>query len=107
MKKKVLGIAVSLMISAAAFAADGKKVFESNGCAGCHKPDQETVGPSLKKIAGAYASKKEDLGKFLAGEAQPIIYPDKFAIMKPNLIKAKSLSKEDKTALVEFLLTQK
>ncbi len=108
MKRMFLGIATGLLLlPGVALAADGKKVFDDGGCTLCHKPKEETIGPALTKIAATYASKKDDLVRFLSEEGQPIVYPDKFAIMKPNLLKTKALSKEDRSALADYILSQK
>jgi cytochrome c551/c552 len=85
----------------------GKQLFTSKGCGACHQPNADTVGPSLAKIAQAYAGKKEDLIKFLKGEGQAIVDPAKFAIMQPNLNQLKGLSDEDLEAIAEYILSVK
>jgi cytochrome c len=44
------------------------------------------------------------LVKFLSGEGKAIVDPAKETVMKPNLEITKKLSKEEKEALVEFIL---
>jgi cytochrome c len=104
MKKWIAAAAAALFLAPAALAADGKALFEANGCTACHTPDKDTVGPSLMKIAQEYKGKKEELGKFLQGTAKPIVDPAGFAMMKPNLTKTQALSKEELASLADFLL---
>jgi cytochrome c len=104
MKKWITAAAAALFLATAALAADGKALFDANGCIACHNPDKDTVGPSLAKIAEKYKGKKEELVKFLDGTAKPIIDPTGFAMMKPNLTKTQALSKEERAALSDFLL---
>ena len=103
--KKLLALMV--LTGGITFAADGGAIFKSKGCASCHQPNADTVGPSLKKIAQAYDGKKDQLVKFLKGEAQPIVDPAKFAIMKAQLTTLKGLSDEELGALADFMLKHK
>ena len=104
MRKFVLILAIA---GGTALAADGASIFKAKGCASCHQPNADTVGPSLKKIAQAYAGKKDQLVKFLKGQAQPIVDPAKFAIMKPQLTMLKGLSDEELSALADYILSFK
>ncbi len=84
----------------------GKNVFQSKGCAACHQPAADSVGPSLKKIAQAYGS-VDELVKFLKGEAKPKVWPQKFAIMKPQLNQIKDLSEQDLKDMASYILSNK
>ncbi len=97
-------IAVMVLAGGLSFAADGEKIFKSKGCASCHQPNIDTVGPSLKKIAQAYAGKKDQLVKFLKGQAPAIVDPAKFAIMKAQLTTLKGLSDKELEALADYML---
>ena len=108
MKKLLAGALTGLTLMAGSvLAADGKTIFQSKGCTGCHQPATPAVGPSLKDIAKAYAGKKEDLIKFLKGEGKAIVDPGKFALMKPQLNTTKALSDEELKALVDYMLSHK
>ncbi len=85
----------------------GQQLFTANGCTACHQEKADTVGPSLAKIAQAYAGKKEDLIKFLKGEGKAIVDPAKFSIMEPNLAKTKGLADGDLSALADYILSVK
>jgi len=103
--RKVLAIMV--LAGGIAFAADGEKIFKSKGCASCHQPTADTVGPSLKKIAQAYAGKKDQLIKFLKGQAPAIVDPKKEAIMRAQLSMIKNLPDDQLEALADFMLKHK
>jgi len=107
--KKVLASALAglTLMAGSVLAADGKTVFQSKGCTACHQPQVDTVGPSLKTIAKTYNGKKEDLIKFLKGEAKPKVWPDKFPMMQPQLNTTKALSKKDLEALADYILNSK
>jgi len=101
MATAVLGLAISF---SGAMAADGGALFKSKGCTACHQPTVKTVGPSLKEIAQTYKGKEDQLIKFLKGEADPIVDPAKFGIMKPYLNATKNLSDEELKAMAEFIM---
>lgn len=105
MKRWFLLSAALLFFSATAHAADGKAIFDSNGCSACHAPQTEVVGPALTKIAAAYSGKRPELISFLDGNTQPIVEPDKFSLMKPNLDKTKALTGEERAALADYILS--
>ncbi|WP_457635314.1 c-type cytochrome [Persephonella sp.] len=102
MATAVLGLAVTV---SGAMAVDGKALFKSKGCGACHQANVKTVGPSLKEIAQAYKGKEAELIKFLKGEAEPIVDPAKFGIMKPQLNATKNLSDEELKAMAEYMLS--
>ncbi|NPA53346.1 MAG: c-type cytochrome [Aquificae bacterium] len=108
MKKVILSAVLGVAVMATgALAGNGEQLFKSKGCAACHQATVDTVGPSLKKIAQAYAGKEADLIKFLKGEHKAIVDPAKFAIMQPQLNATKSLSDEELKALAEYILSFK
>jgi cytochrome c len=97
----VLGVAIAVT---GAMAADGEALFKSKGCAACHNPTVDTVGPSLKKIAAAYKGKKADLIKFLKGEGKAIVDPAKAGIMTPQLNTTKAMSDKELEAIADYML---
>ncbi len=101
---KIWIAAAALLLSPTAFAADGKALFEGNGCVACHAPDRDTVGPSLARIAAEYKGKKAALVKFLEGSTKPVVAPDAFATMKPNLAKTQALTAKERQVLADYLL---
>jgi cytochrome c len=105
MKKVFLTILGLFFVASTTFAADGKTIFQSKGCASCHNPTADTVGPSLKKIASAYKGKENELIAFLKGQHKAIVDPAKFPIMMPQLNTTKKLSDDELKALAEFILS--
>lgn len=99
--------AMMVLAGGIAFAADGASIFKSKGCASCHQPKADTVGPSLKKIAKAYTGKEAELVKFLKGQAPAIIDPAKYAIMKAQLTMVKNLPEDQLKALAQYMLSFK
>lgn len=83
----------------------GKEIFEGKGmCATCHKPDVKIVGPSVKEIAKIYTDKKASISIFLQGEADPIVDPTQFEIMKANFAITKTMTEEELKALEDYML---
>ncbi len=106
MKKLLLSGLIGLALTASAtFAADGKTVFQSKGCAACHNPTADTVGPALKKIAAAYKGHEDELIKFLKGQGKAKVDPAKFAIMMPQLNTTKALPEDQLKALADFIVS--
>jgi len=85
----------------------GKDLYVKKGCNLCHHPEKEVVGPSFKHVAETYKGNKEDLLKFLNGEAQPIVNPKEFSFMKSVLIQLKRMKPEEREALADFILSSK
>jgi cytochrome c len=85
----------------------GKEIFKSKGCIFCHKLGDRSSGtiPSLSELAKAYKGKQKQLVKYLNGEADPIVKPERAVIMKRQIEKTKALSDSDRTALADFLLS--
>lgn len=104
----VIFIFLLCLFSAAALSADenGEKIFKSRGCIFCHKSEglSGTI-PSLSELAKAYEGKKEQLIRYLMGEAPPIIQPERAVTMKRQLEKTKALSDSERTALADFMLS--
>lgn len=82
----------------------GQELFENEGnCIACHKPDQKIIGPSLQEIAKIYKEKKGDIVLFLKEEADPIVDPSQYEIMKTNFAITKTMSDEQLQALEEYI----
>jgi len=83
--------------------AKGKKLTKVNGCIACHKEDAKSVGPSYKEVAQVYKEKKGNMVKFLKGNADPIVDPPQFAVMKANLPITQKMGGDDLAALVAYI----
>nr|WP_294781444.1 c-type cytochrome [uncultured Flavobacterium sp.] len=85
----------------------GKELFEGTGnCAACHQPDQKVIGPSIKEIAKIYKDKNGDIVTFLKGNADPIVDPSQFAVMKTNFAITQAMSDEELKAIETYIYSQ-
>jgi cytochrome c len=99
--------AVCMVAMNTARADEGETIFKSQGCRSCHKKESASkVNPSLTDIATAYQGKQEQLIKYLNGESEAIVRPEKANLMKRHIEKTKKLPEADLKALVDFLLRQ-
>ena len=88
-------------------ADEGETIFKSQGCMSCHKKESTSkVNPSLAEISMAYQGKEEQLARYLGGESEAIVRPEKASLMKRYIEKTKELSDTDRKALTDFLLRQ-
>ncbi|WP_457635876.1 c-type cytochrome [Persephonella sp.] len=83
---------------------NGEALFKAKGCSACHQPEKESVGPSLSKISQVYSKDKSKLISFLKGEGKPIVDPQKFGIMSPQLSATKDMSDKELSALADYIL---
>ena len=107
---KKLGIwitnAVCIIAMNTARANEGETIFKSQGCMSCHKIESASkVNPSLAEISRAYKGMEEQLIKYLQGDSEAIVRPEKSNLMKRKIEKTKALSDSDRKALAEFILS--
>lgn len=82
----------------------GKQIFEGKGnCISCHQVDQKVIGPSIQEIAKIYKDKNANIISFLKEEAEPIVDPSQFAVMKTNLPITKAMSEEELKAIESYI----
>lgn len=82
----------------------GKNIFEGKGnCTACHQVDQKVIGPSIQEIAKTYKDKKGDIITFLKGNAEPIVDPSQFDVMKTNFPITKAMSHEELKAIESYI----
>lgn len=85
----------------------GKEIFEGRGnCTACHQVDQKVIGPSIKEIAKIYKDKNADIVTFLKGNAEPIVDPSQFAVMKTNFPVTQAMSDEELKAIETYIYSQ-
>ncbi|UPZ16692.1 c-type cytochrome [Flavobacterium humidisoli] len=85
----------------------GKQLFEGAGnCFACHQPDQKVIGPSIKEIAKIYRDKNGDIVTFLKGNAEPIVDPSQFEVMKTNFAITQAMSDEELKAIETYIYSQ-
>lgn len=84
-------------------AALGKEIFDGKGnCFSCHKADQKIIGPSVVEIAKIYQEKKGNMVKFLKEEADPIVDPANYSMMKPNFYITKNFTDKELKGLEDY-----
>ena len=82
----------------------GKEIFEGRGnCMSCHQVDQKVIGPSIQEIAKIYKDKKGDIVTFLKGNADPIVDPSQFSVMKTNFPVTQAMSDEELKAIETYI----
>ncbi|MBF4517049.1 c-type cytochrome [Flavobacterium sp. ANB] len=82
----------------------GKDIFEGRGnCVSCHQVDQKVIGPSIQEIAKTYKDKKGDIVTFLEGNAEPIVDPSQFPVMKTNIPITQAMSDEELKGLEAYI----
>ena len=92
--------------SLVALISQGKKLFNTNACAGCHMPNETGIGPSIKDITSIYAKQDGDYIAYFRGEAEPIVDtdPNQVLLMKNNLdLFIKKLNDNQLKALVAYM----
>jgi len=84
--------------------AMGKTIFEEKGnCIACHLPDKKRIGPSLRDIAKIYKDKNANIVTFLKGDADPIVDPSQFEVMKTNFAITEEMPDEELKALEAYI----
>jgi cytochrome c len=82
----------------------GKNIFEGKGnCVSCHQVDQKIIGPSIQEIGKTYKDKKGDIVTFLKGNADPIVDPSQFSVMKTNFPVTQAMSDEELKAIEAYI----
>ncbi|MCZ8329718.1 MAG: c-type cytochrome [Flavobacterium sp.] len=84
----------------------GEELFSGKGtCTACHLPDQKVIGPSITEIAKIYKEKNASIVSFLKEEAEPIVDPSQYEVMKANFAITKQMSDEELKALEDYMLS--
>ena len=63
------------------------------------------MNPSLTEISQAYQGKEAQLIKYLKGDSEAIVRPEKGNRMKRQIEKTKALSDSGRKALADFILS--
>lgn len=87
-----------------ATASSGKELFDGVGnCTACHKPDAKIIGPSIIEIATIYKNQNGNMVEFLKGNADPIVDPSQYEVMKTNFAITKKMSDAELQALSDYM----
>lgn len=88
-------------------AEKGKEIFEGKGtCFTCHKKDVKVVGPSIQDIVKIYKEKNGNIVTFLKGEADPLVDPSQFEVMKANFALTKTFTDEELQSLEQYMQSE-
>lgn len=82
----------------------GSQIFNEKGCAMCHAMDAEMIGPSIRTIGMRYSGNENGLVTYLKGQGQPIVHPERDAVMRPQLMKIGDLYEEEYRSLARYLI---
>ena len=77
--------------------------FQAEKCSVCHEPQNKKIGPSWSEIAKTYNEKKGNIVKFLKGNAESIVDPAQFSVMKPNIEATKKLSGDQLASIAAYI----
>jgi len=82
----------------------GEEIFNGVGlCKTCHLPDKKVIGPSIIDLATIYKEKNGNIVEFLKENAEPIVDPTQYEVMKTNFALTKSMSDEELKALEAYI----
>ncbi len=82
----------------------GQALFMGVGmCKSCHLPEKKVIGPSITEIATIYKDKGAAMVAFLKGDAEPIVDPSQYDVMKTNFAVTKTMSDEELKALEAYM----
>ena len=81
----------------------GETLFQENNCVACHQPNSKVVGPSIEQMATIYKKENASLVNFLKGEAEPIVDPTQYEIMKVNLEITKTMTDQELKSLEMYI----
>ncbi|RZS99136.1 c-type cytochrome [Aquimarina brevivitae] len=82
----------------------GKKLFNGKGkCYTCHKLDKKSIGPSVQAMMKIYNEQNGDIVAFLKQEADPIVDPETYTVMKTNFALLKTFSDKELEALEAYM----
>jgi cytochrome c len=99
--------AICIVALGMAIADEGETIFKSQGCISCHKKESASkVNPSLSVISQAYQGKEEQLNRYLKGESEAIVRPEKSNLIKRHIEKTKALSDSDRKSLADYISRQ-
>lgn len=82
----------------------GEELFNGVGlCYTCHKPDQKIIGPSIIEIVTIYKEQNADMVDFLRENAEPIVDPSQYEVMKTNFAITKSMKDHELEAIELYM----
>lgn len=82
----------------------GEELFNGVGmCKSCHLPDKKVIGPSIVEIVKIYKDKEANIVEFLKANADPIVDPSQYEVMKTNFAVTKTMSDDELKAIEAYM----
>lgn len=82
----------------------GKEIFQGKGnCVACHEVDKKSIGPSIQDIAKIYKEKNGNIVAFLKEDAEPLVDPSQYEVMKTNFALTEEMSDEELKGLEAYM----
>ena len=82
----------------------GENLYTGKGnCYSCHQINKRSIGPSVVEMVKIYKEQNADMVAFLKQEAEPIVDPENYAVMKTNFAVLKTFSDKEIEALVVYM----
>lgn len=101
----VMGIlAYGTLLFGAVDNSGGGALFNERGCIMCHTLDADMVGPSIRTISMRYTGNENGLVMYLKGQGQPIVYPERDGMMRPQLMKIGNLYEDEYRSLARYII---
>ena len=66
----------------------------------------KVVGPSIQDIVKTYKEKNGNIVTFLKGEADPLVDPSQFEVMKANFAITKTMTDEELQSLEQYMQSE-
>jgi cytochrome c len=82
----------------------GAEIFQGKGnCVSCHEVYKKSIGPSVQDIAKIYKEKNGNIVAFLKEDAEPIVDPSQYEVMKTNFALTEEMSDEELKGLEAYI----
>jgi cytochrome c len=101
----LIGFAFLTLFYSNILASSGEEIFYKLNCSACHRQEKSGFAPSIKEISKFYKEKKERLIKYLKGEAEAIVDPERQDYMKPYIRQIKKLKDSEIEKLADYLIS--
>jgi cytochrome c len=82
----------------------GEAIFNGKGnCITCHQVDKKVIGPSVQEIAAVYKAKGGNIIAFLKEDAEPLVDPSQYEVMRTNFGITKAMSDVELKGLEAYI----
>jgi cytochrome c len=103
-KSEETTVAVGEQAKAQSPAQLGEVIFNGKGnCVTCHQVDKKIIGPSIQEIAAVYKAKDGNIIAFLKEDAEPLVDPSQYEVMRTNFGITKAMSDVELKGLEAYI----